>query len=172
MIQPKHLQHVLALWGCALLVACGADFEPYNRLSELRVLAVRADPPWPAPTEATRLQAAVYSPDGATPAYAWSWCPWRGSSDAGYECAVAAADFEAFLERAGVPTPTIDYDLGTEESASFRAPLPSTAVAALCAGLAGDDPPPYVPDCVGGLPISIGLGGLPMLTIVGLRAEF
>jgi hypothetical protein len=124
---------------------CSSSFDPYNRLTSLRVLAVRSEPVAPAPGETTTIDAKVYTPDGQPPAYAWSWCPF--ATAAGAPCPLAEDQAAAL---AGVP---ISYDLGTAATASFTNAIPPPALEALCAGQPGVP----TPDCTDGFPIQINL---------------
>jgi hypothetical protein len=54
---------------CAL--ACGGDFDPASRVTNLRVLAVRADAPYASPGETVHLEALAVDP--AARAIAWGW---------------------------------------------------------------------------------------------------
>jgi len=133
------LPAVLAAAGCS------PSFEPYNRLTSLRVLAIRSEPVAPAPGETTTIDAKVYTPDGQPPGYAWSWCPF--ATAAGAPCPLTEEQATAL---AGVP---ISYDLGTGPAASFTNTIPPAALDMLCAGLPGAP----APDCTDGFPIQIQL---------------
>jgi hypothetical protein len=138
-------------WKLGLLVAfvtgagCSPGFDPYNRLTSLRVLAIRSQPVAPAPGETTTIDAKVYTPDGQQPAYAWSWCPF--ATAAGASCPLGQEQAAAL---AGVP---ISYDLGTAPTASLTNAIPPAALQALCAGQPGVP----TPDCTDGFPIQINL---------------
>jgi hypothetical protein len=58
----------------AAAISCGGDFEPGSRVTKLRVLAVRADPPFARPGEEVRLEALVFDPAGRTLSWGWSSC--------------------------------------------------------------------------------------------------
>ena len=45
--------------GCA-----GEEFDPFNRLTSLRVLAIKSEPVAPAPGEVTTLSSLLYVPEG------------------------------------------------------------------------------------------------------------
>jgi hypothetical protein len=134
---------------------CGNDFDPYNRLKTLRVLAVVADPPTPGPGETTNLTALVYTPEaGASESpttgvtYSWSWCPFPGSANDGYPCQVTQEQLATLA--AGTPLPPLE--LGAAPSVSFANAIDPAVLTQLCAGVPGT---PQVLDCTGGFPIQI-----------------
>jgi hypothetical protein len=148
---------LLALAGLCGLTACTTPFDPYNRLTGFRVLAVVATPSTPGPQEATTLSALAYLPDvgvgidlpGIT--YEWSWCPFPGNQNAGYECQVTA-DQIAQLAAAGINLPPLN--LGTGAKATLTNTVDPAALARLCAGVPGTGAG-LAPDCVGGFPVQI-----------------
>ncbi len=135
-----------------LLAACGSDFDPYNRINSLRILAVRAEPPFVASGEGATLEALVFSPDAGPIAYAWSWCPLRGNQDNAHACLVTEEELSAQISAGQVP---ISYDLGTEPAAELDYLAPPEALAAICDGTGAGG---YVPtSCELGFPVSVGL---------------
>jgi hypothetical protein len=146
---PRSL--LLGLIAVALTgTACGPDFDPFNRLTSLRVLAIRSEPPLPGPGETASLSALVYSPADDPPvSYEWSWCPLTGPADQGYPCLVTGEQI-AQLEQAGVSLPP--FDLGTGPTATLPHAINPLVLAELCAGAAGL---PQLPACEGGFPVQV-----------------
>ncbi len=98
--------------------ACARNFPAENQLQGLRILAIRATPPWIASGGSSTLDALVYSPNSEIQ-YEWSWCPLRGGSESQYACSMTAEDFQKQLTAAGISGVEANYDLGTSASASF-----------------------------------------------------
>lgn len=146
--------------GVASGLACSSDADPYNRLTTLRVLAVRSEPAVPAPGETATLSALVYTPpaDPQAPAgsgldptlsYAWSWCPFPGPAAQGYPCLVTSAEVQ--MVTAGTAP---DFDLGSGPTAALPHTIdPGLLERNLCLGMGGQ--PPL--DCTGGVPVQIKL---------------
>jgi hypothetical protein len=151
-MKPKLLLLFLGALGAS---GCGADFDPYNRLTTFRVLALVADPPTPGSGETANVSALVYTPElGATesPAglsYQWSWCPFPGSPNDGYPCQVTQAQL-AMLGTAGMALPPLD--LGSAPTVTFPNAVNPAVLAQLCAGVPGA---PQVLDCTGGFPVQV-----------------
>lgn len=148
----------LALAAAGVVGAgCGEDFDPYNRLNSLRVLAIAADPPIPPPGQTTTLSALVYVPEqGASEApagvsYAWSWCPFPGSAADNYSCQITQEQL-AMLGAAGAALPPLD--LGTGLTASLPNAVDPQILVQLCKGVPGA---PQVLDCAEGFPVQIKL---------------
>jgi hypothetical protein len=132
---------------------CTEDFDPYNRLTGLRVLAIRSEPPMPGPGETAALSALVYAPAGdPATGYEWSWCPLAGSPNEGHPCLVTP-DQIAELAAAGVTLPS--FDLGSEPTASLTHAVDPGLLTALCEGTAVGLP--QLPDCEGGFPVQVKL---------------
>jgi hypothetical protein len=130
------------------LAACSGDFDPFNRVTELRVLAVQSEPPAPAPEQTTVLTPLVYTPPGeAVTSYAWSWCPFADNTGT---CLLSEAELRAAAGEAGAAIPP--YDLGSGPTASLPHTIPVALLDALC-----DATPtqPAVVDCEGGFPVTI-----------------
>jgi hypothetical protein len=64
--------HVLVAW--VMLAACGADFEPGSRVHDVRLLALRADPPYARPGERVELELLVGNPRQRVVQWAKSTC--------------------------------------------------------------------------------------------------
>jgi hypothetical protein len=58
----------------AMALGCGADFDPGSRVTDVRILAVRADNPFAAPGEHVALDALVIDPRGRTLQIGWATC--------------------------------------------------------------------------------------------------
>ncbi len=139
-----------ALLGAA---GCTEEFDPYNRLTALRVLAIRSEPPTPGPGETAELSALLYAPaDTAPVTYEWSWCPMAGPATDGYPCLIGP-DQAGMLEQAGVTLPP--FDLGAGATASFAHTVDPALIGQLCAGTTGFLP--QLPSCEGGFPVQIKL---------------
>jgi hypothetical protein len=160
------------------LGGCGEDFDPFNRLTSLRVLAIKADPPSPGPGETTTLSALVYTPpslmgDAAAAAvtFQWSWCPFPGSANEGYPCAVSEAELQSMAMQAGIAVPA--YDLGPGPTAMLPHSLNPLLLQQICAGVEGL---PQTIDCEGGFPAQVKLvvraGGDEVVTVRTLRLRF
>jgi hypothetical protein len=147
---------------CVLALAgCGEDFDPYNRLNSLRVLAIASDPASPGSSETTTLTPLIYAtPDDPPLRFAWSWCPLAAPIPEGGECAIDEAEFAGLAMQSGVSLPP--YDLGSEPTAQFTNAFDPALLAELCAqsveGLA-------LLDCEHGFPIEI------RLTVTSARDE-
>ena len=141
------------LIGAALAV-CGCnpdEFDPFNRLTGLRVLAVASDPVAPAAGETTLLTPLVYQPPGqGPPTFRWSWCPFPADASDGFRCGIDEAD----LAKLGGGGPVPSFDLGTAPTASFMAGIDPAVLAVICAGVPDA---PALPDCEGGFPVQIQL---------------
>lgn len=140
---------------------CGRDFEPFNLVNKLRVLAIQADPPAVAPGETAVLRALVYEPDGDEVSYRWSWCPLTTGSLGGFECAVSEAELrdlaESFVPGSGALVPS--FDLGSEPEAAFDYSFSPVLMQGLCELLTSFEAPSFVslPDCEESLVVSITL---------------
>jgi hypothetical protein len=144
-----------AIWIVPLSVlaitGCGEDFDPYNRLSSLRVLAIASEPASPASSETATLTPLIYATEDDPPiGFAWSWCPLAAPIPEGGECAVDEAEFAQLAMQSGASLPP--YDLGSEPTAQFTNAFDPELLAELCAqsveGLA-------LLDCEHGFPIQI-----------------
>lgn len=128
------------------LMGCGREFEPYWRIDKLRLMAIKADPIVAKQFEPVTLSALVFAPGEPEIRYHWSWCPVRVSAQDGYECPLGEDELQ------GVP---LDFDLGTEETATFVNPFSDEEVREFCEAIAtllieelGD------PELAGLLPVS------------------
>jgi hypothetical protein len=126
---------------------CSDDFEPYSRLSSLRVLGIAGDPAAPAAGETTTLSALVFTPTAEPVTYAWSWCPVPGPSRDGYPCLLSEADANGLLG-GGLPP----YDLGKAPTATFTNSLPPVFLKQACTP---NPQNPIVFNCSKGFPVQI-----------------
>jgi hypothetical protein len=126
-------------------------------VSNLRVLAVRAEPVNPGLGATTTLDALVYAPDAeiaqtADPSftYAWSWCPRLGNPNDGFPCPVDEEQLQQLAATARlVDLPPLS--LGADPTSAFRNPFPGAVLAHLCdQGYAGTPA-----DCRGGFPVRV-----------------
>ncbi|HET6280374.1 MAG TPA: hypothetical protein VFH73_05395 [Polyangia bacterium] len=140
---------VLAMVAVALSAGagCSDDFEPYSRLSSLRVLGIAGDPAAPATGETTTLSALVFTPTDEPVTYAWSWCPVPGPSRGGYQCLITEAEANGLLG-GGVPP----YDLGKDSTATFTNSLPPAFLKQACTP---NPQNPIVFNCSKGFPVQI-----------------
>jgi hypothetical protein len=125
-----------AIWIVPLsvlaLAGCGEDFDPYNRLNSLRVLAIASDPASPGSSETATLTPLIYATEDHPPlSFAWSWCPVAAPIPDGGECAVDEAEFNRLAMQGGVSLPP--YDLGSEPTAQFTNAFDPALLAQLCA---------------------------------------
>jgi len=131
---------------------CSEGFDPYNRLTGLRVLAIQSEPVAPAPDETTTLTPLIYLPPGdAVASMSWSWCPYAGPSSQGYPCLISE---EQLAQLAGGADDLPPYDLGSGETASFDHTLDPDLLASVCAGAADQ---PELLDCEEGFPARVTL---------------
>ncbi|MFH0899503.1 MAG: hypothetical protein V2A73_02615, partial [Pseudomonadota bacterium] len=135
---------------------CGRDFDPYNRLASVRVLAIRSEPPAPATGETTTFTPVLYVPEGETiVSYQWSWCLVSGAANDGYPCLVAEAELTKLLGEEGAAT-FPSFDLGSDPTATLENSIDPTVLEAMCAGMPGaPSPPPF--DCPDGFPAQVRL---------------
>jgi hypothetical protein len=171
-------QSIVAVTLAAGLGGCGEDFDPFNRLTSLRVLAIKADPPSPGPGETATLSALVYTPPSAMSdagaaavTYQWSWCPLPGSASEGYPCTIGEAELQAMAAQAGLVIPR--YDLGQAATASLPHNLNPLILQQICAGVEGL---PQTIDCEGGFPVLVKLvvksAGDEVISVRTLRFRF
>lgn len=57
------------------VIACGNDFDPGSRITDLRLLVIAADKPFAAPGENVHLTTLVHEPFGRPLTWAWTTCP-------------------------------------------------------------------------------------------------
>jgi hypothetical protein len=171
---PLLLSAFFGAAGSLSLVGCGEDFDPYNRLAGLRVLAIKAEPPAPAMGETTTLSALVFSEE-ADPnvSFAWTWCPLPGPANEGYPCLVQEAQIQEAASAVGMTVPP--FDLGTGPTASLQHALSPIVLQAICTGTPGL-PRLVDADCQGGFPVQIMLkvkaAGDEVISVRSVRLRF
>lgn len=141
---------------CGLLgliaTGCQEDFEPFSRLSSLRVLAVQSEPAAPATGETTTLSPLIYTPPGVDiDSYEWSWCPFPGNVFDGYPCLISEQDLE---ELGGLVGEVPPFDLGGDETATLSNTLDPELLTTLCTGTPQQ---PSLLDCTEGFPVQVRL---------------
>lgn len=139
------------LWAGA---GCGGDdFDPYNRVNTLRVLAIASDPVAPVDGESTTLTPFVYTRPGESElSYAWSWCPVPISTDDGGGCAISEGEVQELAGQTGLNIPP--FDLGSEPTAKFDDTFGLLLNAGVCGKAMAGLP---VFDCDQGFPVQIKL---------------
>ena len=131
--------------AAALAASCGAPFDPYWRVEEFRVLAIKSDPVVLEPGRDATLSALVYAAPGDDVSFSWSWCPVVTDGSNGFDCPFTR-DQLAELLLANLPDaardalpPGLDpaellpsFDLGDGPTATLPFPGDPRAVRALC----------------------------------------
>jgi hypothetical protein len=116
--------------------ACGPEFDPYNELKGMRVLAVRAEPAELTEGTSTTVDALIHRGSGDAPTLRWSVCPWPSDPNGGFQCALAQADWQAAWEAAGLSGQASALDLGTGSTAALSFPGTLAQAKKLCHVLA------------------------------------
>lgn len=135
----------LSLWSAG----CEPEFDPYNELSGLRVLAVRAELPELREGESTTLDALIYEQDSKPVARQWSFCPWTADPNDGYTCPVDQATFDRAFRQADLQGAAPSLELGKGETAPLPFPADLEGTRALCQQLALllENSATIAPDC-------------------------
>lgn len=84
-----------AVLSLSSLFACGEDLDPGSRVTDLRVLAVRADGPFARPGETVALDALAYDPLGRSITWGWAACVAPDGTDVASCMGAIAADAAA-----------------------------------------------------------------------------
>jgi hypothetical protein len=130
-----------ATLAIAFAPACGGDFEPGSRVTDLRVLAVRADAPYAAPRETVHLEALAVDPQERAITWGWGLCINPASPSAA-----------GCLARLDASTIVIEKGKTT-----FDFTLPGDVIDALPAGAAGHaSVGAVVAACPGDLAVGLG----------------
>ena len=151
------------LTSLLFLSGCSEEFEPFNEVRKLRILAIQAEPPTLMPGETSDIRALVFEPEGELVEYQWDWCPLRTGSEAGFECAITEQELiEAASELDPIAAALIpSYDLGTDQEVSLEHFLSEEVLDAFCGeGQTSELPFPGVgelPECGDFLTISLRL---------------
>ncbi len=127
-----------------------ADFEEFEEVTKLRVLAIRVDPPELGPGDIAQIDALVVDPEGRDIRYAWQLCALDQGPDASYACAVDEDGETLGFELSETATAELPYDLLTEFTGG---------VVALCESLEDIEVPAFVeiPACDRGFPMTLRL---------------
>lgn len=121
--------------GISLLgLACSEDYDPFNEITKLRVLAIKAEPPALTSGQRTEISALVSAPTDAEVTYKWSWCPLTAGGVDGYNCAVDEQQLRDILDGffPGGSALLPSFDLGTLPSARFDYTMPPELIEGLC----------------------------------------
>ncbi len=102
---------ILAILVASLAACSGLESDPVTLIKDVRLLAVRADPPYigvpsaatPTMTPTTMSALVAAHPDPSTLCYAWQLCPYAWEKDGAYKCL----------------DPLLELDLGTGQTASL-----------------------------------------------------
>jgi len=150
--------------------SCGRVFDPYWRIVDFRVLALRTSEPELRPGETAIIDALTFSPDGDPIEYQWEWCPFRTQPSQSFECPFTKDELDQlFREQANLPDgfslPIPDFDLGTNPTAELAYPATPALIRGFCESLqsALEDLPPQIAatvpvvDCKRGLDVSLRL---------------
>ena len=157
----KRLNRIIFIaLAISLLWGCGREFDPYWKVLNFRVLAVKSSHPELKPNQVAHLEALV---DSDLPVeYAWSWCPLRTSGSNGFECPITEEDLSGGSME--IPEGLFDFDLGSEPTADFSYPGSQQLVDQFCKALQRSaaeaaDNGIVIPttDCSRGMDISIRL---------------
>ena len=115
---------------------CTEEFDPYNRLTALRVLAIRSEPPTARPGRDRRAVGAGLRPGRHRAAeLRVELVPAGRPRHRRAIPAWSAPEQAAMLEQAGVTLPP--FDLGAEPTASFTHTVDPALLSALCDGTTG-----------------------------------
>jgi hypothetical protein len=123
---------LVALGLLALAAACEPDFDPYNELKGMRVLAVRAEPADLVEGSSTTVDALLHLGSGDAPTLHWSMCPWPSDPNGGFTCALEQADWQAAWKAAGLSGQAPALDLGTGDTAALAFPGTLAQAQKLC----------------------------------------
>ena len=130
--------------AAAGVLSCGPDFEPYWKINELRVMAIKADPAVAKPFEPVTLRPLIHAPDDQPLEYDWSWCPFRVSAQDDFQCPVSDEELQGLLAELEGSENSDDgsdsstgvgddfFDLGDQEEAIFVNPFEADEVRQFC----------------------------------------
>ncbi|MBA2662272.1 MAG: hypothetical protein H0U74_08250 [Bradymonadaceae bacterium] len=136
----KKILLAMFLGAVILAASCGRQFDPYWRIQDFRVLAIKGDPVTIRPGQTARLSALIHS-DGEPVSYKWDWCPVRVTAQNRFECPFTSEDIQALLAQglpdgteipSGIDGTLLNFDLGTEPVARLFNPLPAAAILEFC----------------------------------------
>lgn len=156
----------------AMLAGCGREFEPYWKILDFRVLAVRSSHPELRPGQTAEIDALTYTNLDQPISYRWEWCPFRTSARDKFECPLTAEELTEALQagaaqNGGTPPnlPPLSFDLGTSDKAYFPYPANQQILRQYCESIqafaaeAPEEIAAAVPvvDCERGLDVSLRL---------------
>lgn len=157
-MRPFRAWPLLILLGLSsLLPACGPEFEPYWRILDFRILAIRTSEPQQRPDEVATIEALAYTTPGNEIEYQWEWCPFRTSASDRFECPFTREEIEEIIrEQAGddlpddFEIPLAEFDLGNERSFEFPYPAPEPLLREYCQSFQAflTDAPPEIANVV------------------------
>lgn len=150
--------------GAAVAVfisACGQEFEPFNLVEGLRVLAIRAEPPELLPGDRAEIVPLIHAPQGEAVSYRWSWCPFASGRVSGFDCVVDQETLDtlvlAFAPEQARKLPPLE--LGSEPVADFEYSFDPELLAGICRQLKEGFAPElaFIPECERSVPIVLRL---------------
>jgi hypothetical protein len=143
----------------SLMSACSPDFDPYNEISGLRVLALQAEPADLSVTQTTRVSALTFEEKDRPVSLEWSLCPWPSDPNAGFACAVDAATWQKAWKAAGFTGNAPSLTLGTAEQAELAFPGTRAQAQSLCEHLGAllQSSATLPPDCTRSWPWTVRL---------------
>lgn len=141
-MMSKYPKLAMVLAAAGLLGACTPEFDPFWRITDFRVLAIKSSEPQLRPGETATLEALTSSSEPIE--YAWEWCPFRTSAGDRFECPFTRDELEEIIveqsdgqipEDFDLPIP--DFDLGNEAQAQLDYPGSEPLLRAYCESLQG-----------------------------------
>jgi len=129
--------------------SCGPEFDPYNELDGLRVLAVRSEPAELTEAQTARVDALIYNASKQPTRKSWSVCPWNGDPNDGYACPVDQTTFDRAYAQAGLTGNPQRLSLGSEATVDLTFPGTREDAQKLCFALTEllSSSPTTPPDC-------------------------
>lgn len=133
---------VLALFllGAGLFSACGPTFDPYWRLEEFRLIAVKISPPTLKGDESATAEVFFHLPDNTkadSVEFKWEWCPISVSPGNRYKCPIDEIRRAGESQGGGQAQMSFleELDLGTGKSVEFNYPASEQVISQLCSQL-------------------------------------
>jgi hypothetical protein len=143
-----------------ITTGCSEVFTPYNRIEDVRLLAIRASSPWLSAGGKSTFDTLIFNASQKELSYAWSWCPFSLGASNDHACMFSEEELNTLIAQASPIALTLPaYNLGTQDTATFDYSLPQEAIQAMCSLLSDIELPSFVslPDCSEGLDILIRL---------------
>ncbi|MEL7367374.1 MAG: hypothetical protein AAFN74_00570 [Myxococcota bacterium] len=155
----------------AALTACTDEDTPFNELDRLRILGIRAEPPWLLEGETASVDFLGVNNDpnlaGVPIRTRWHFCPLQADSTVGFECFIQSPEqLTTITGTTGLPDvlaaatfTEFGVLFGTDSSVDIPFILPPELIAQVCEQLDGIDLPTFVtrPACNGRFPITVYL---------------